>query len=159
MGPLQVFQISSWNKPSRKIPKGMILSLGLHNTFRSVLMSSMMIWTLGWYKASDANIIERSRYFIERLSWVLRGEVIRWNSEFKNQRTHVLVQADALNWRMSSPAIASGKEKMRNLSDEAAHRMTENNHFNASCFSTRWESNSSMNYELMTLSLKYYVQF
>lgn len=137
----------------------MILSLGLHNSFRSVLMSSMMIWTSGWYKASDANIIERSRYFVERLSWVLRGEVIRWNSEFKNQSTQVLVQAAFLNWRMRSTAVASGKEKMRNLSDEAAHRMTENNHFNASWFSTRWESNSSMNYELMRLPLKYYVQF
>lgn len=42
-------------------------------------------------------------------------------------------------------ATVNGKEKMRNPSAEAAHKMAANNSFNLSWFSNRWERNQ---YEL-----------
>lgn len=101
-----------------------------------------MVWHLGWYKASGANMKDE-----KRMNWVLRGEVIIiwWNSEIQSPRTQVLVQAAIINWEMKSTATVNGKEKMRNLSAEAAHKIAVNNIFNVSWFSNRWERNQ---YEL-----------
>lgn len=56
------------------------------------------------------------------------------NSKF---RTQILVQAAVTNGEMKSPVTVSGKEKMRNLSAEAAHKMAANSIFNVSWFSNR----------------------
>lgn len=49
------------------------------------------------------------------------------------------------NWELKRIASVSGKEKMRSLSVEAAHKMAENSIFNMSWFSNSWERNQ---YEL-----------
>lgn len=80
-----------------------------------------------------------------RMNWVLRDQVIviRWNSETQNLGTQVLVQAAVTNWEMKRTATVSGKEKMRNLSAEAVHKMAANNIFSVSWFCNRWERNLS----------------
>lgn len=69
-----------------------------------------------------------------RMNWVLRDQVIviRWNWETQNIGTQVLVQAAVTNWEMKRTATVSDKEKMRNLSAEAAHKIVANNIFNVS---------------------------